>query len=225
MAVDMQVTGPELVLTGDAPTPAGGARPIAFPLDRLSPLRAGQETATTEPEAPPRRVRYERGSLIYATDGPVGTLRQIVIDEELAEVKALVVKVTARNESILVPPDLVEQSVDGALLLNVTKAQFALGASRSPRMDTKMFSAANLKHVAAIIPLAFSGDGRRSLVSLARDRVETGAALASTLDDPRPAPARAPWWTRFRRTKQPDGRPERASDIDAGVAGAGHGIG
>src|SRR4029079_15279745 len=73
----------------------------------------------------PDAIHYERGSLIYATDGPVGTLRQIVIDEEMAEVKALVVRLAAKKESVLVPPELVAKSAGAGLLLNVTREQFA----------------------------------------------------------------------------------------------------
>lgn len=129
-----------------------------------------------EPESGRSAIRYERGGLVYALDGPVGTLRQVVIDEEMAEVKALVVRVAAKKESVLVPPDLVDKSVGGSLLLNVTREQFARGASRSPRFEARMFTGADAEQVSRVIPLVFRGDPRRSVVTLTRDHVETGAS-------------------------------------------------
>src|SRR5215210_3759289 len=117
-------------------------------------------------DSPRPDIRYERDSTVYALDGPVGTLKQVVIDEDVAEVKALVVRMTAKNESVLVPPDLVDKSVGTALLLNVTKEQFMLGASRSPRFEARMFTGADTKTVAKVIPLAFRGNKQRSLVSI-----------------------------------------------------------
>ena len=150
-------------------------------------------------QAPAERVvRYERGSQVYATDGPVGTLRQLVIDEEMGEVKALVVRMAAKDESVLVPPELVDKSVGAALLLNVTKAQFVAGASRSPRFNPRTFTAADTGRVAGLIPLVFRGDRRRSVVRVARDAIETSDVIAAAPDAP-PSAAPRPLWKRFRR--------------------------
>jgi hypothetical protein len=151
-----------------------------------------------EPDSPRHDIHYERGSTVYALDGPVGTLRQIVIDEDVAEVKALVVRMAAKNESVLMPPDLVDKSVGTALLLNVTKDQFLLGASRSPRFETRMFTSADAKTVAKVIPLAFRGNKQRSVVSIAGDVVQTSEFLEPS--GPRqPESTRRSWWKRFSR--------------------------
>jgi hypothetical protein len=149
-------------------------------------------------DSPRPDIRYERGSTVYALDGPVGTLKQVVIDEDVAEVKALVVRMTTKNESVLMPPDLVDKSVGTALLLNVTKDQFMLGASRSPRFEARMFTGADAKTVAKVIPLAFRGNKHRSLVSISGDVVQT-SELLELPSLPRPESARRPWWKRFRR--------------------------
>jgi hypothetical protein len=145
---------------------------------------------------PRQVVRYQQGTPVYATDGLVGTLRQVVIDEETAEVKALVVRLATRKESVLAPPDLVDHSEADALLLNVTRERFAKGASRSPRFEPKMFAAADLARASGVIPHVFQGDARRSLVRVSRDHVETGASL-----QPPPAATahRQSWWHRFGR--------------------------
>ena len=72
---------------------------------------------------------------------------------KMAEVTALVVRMAAKNESVLMPPDLVDKSVGTAIMLNVTKEQFAMGASRSPRFDARMFTRADTKTLTKVIPL------------------------------------------------------------------------
>jgi hypothetical protein len=151
-----------------------------------------------EPDSPRHEIRYERGSTIYALDGPVGTLQQIVIDEDIAEVKALVVRMMTKNESVLMPPDLVDKSVGTALLLNVTKDQFLMGASRSPRFETRMFTGADSKAVAKVIPLAFRGNKQRSLVSIAGNVVQTSEVLDPSSLRPPASPSRF-WRNRFGR--------------------------
>jgi hypothetical protein len=149
---------------------------------------------------PRQAVSYKRGSRVYATDGPVGTLRQVVIDEDMGEVKALVVRLTTKNESVLVPPDLVDKCINGALQLNVTKAQFSAGATRSPRFNRRMFTGADSRQVARAIPLVFRGDWRRSVVRLSRDTVETSDTL-EVKPDPQPAGPRRPRWMPFKRNR------------------------
>ena len=166
------------------------------PIDHL--FGGAEPTPVADPDAPRRDIRYERGSTVYALDGPVGTLKQIVIDEDVAEVKALVVRMTAKNESVLMPPELVDKSVGTALLLNVSKDQFLLGASRSPRFEARMFTGADVKTVTTVIPLAFRGNKQRSLVSIAGDVVQTSEYLEPS--SPRqPEATRRSWWKRFSR--------------------------
>jgi hypothetical protein len=149
---------------------AAEATPRVAPIEYL--FGPGEAAPADAGEA----IRYERGALIYAVDGPVGTLKHLVIDEEMAEVKALVVRMSAKNESVLVPPDLVDRSAGDALLLNVTREQFAKGASRSPRFETRMFTRASAETVGKIIPMVFRGDARRSVAGISRNRVETAAS-------------------------------------------------
>jgi len=151
-----------------------------------------------EQDAARRDIRYERGSTVYALDGPVGTLKQIVIDEDVAEVKALVVRMTTKNESVLMPPDLVDKSVGTALLLNVTKDQFLMGASRSPRFEARMFTGADVKSVVKVIPVAFRGNKQRSLVSIGGDVVQTSEFLEPS-GLRQSESTRRSWWKRFSR--------------------------
>jgi hypothetical protein len=59
---------------------------VAAPIEPL--FRATDPEPAVAPVAPHRDIRYERGSTVYALDGPVGTLKQIVIDEDAAEVRS-----------------------------------------------------------------------------------------------------------------------------------------
>jgi hypothetical protein len=145
------------------------APPIAYLFGAAEP-----EDATDSGQS---EIRYERGSTVYALDGPVGSLRQVVIDEGEAEVKALVVREATKGESVLVPPDLVDKSVGTALFLNVNKEQFLRGAARSPRFDARMFTAADAKSVARMIPGAFRGNKQRSVVNLTRSCLVTSEVL------------------------------------------------
>lgn len=178
------------VVVAEEDAGAAEATPRVAPIEYL--FGPGEEAPADAGEA----IRYERGALIYAVDGPIGTLKHLVIDEEMAEVKALVVRVTARNESVLVPPDLVDRSAGGALLLTVTQEQFARGASRSPRFETRMFTRASAETVGKIIPMVFRGDARRSVAAISRNHVETAASC----DALPPAPnERRPWKRLFAR--------------------------
>jgi hypothetical protein len=55
---------------------------VPAPVELL--FEATDPVPAAERNSPRRDIRYERGSTVYALDGPVGTLKQIVIDEDLA---------------------------------------------------------------------------------------------------------------------------------------------
>ena len=162
----------------------------------------------------PPSIRYERGTLVSAIDGPVGTLRQVIVDEDKGEVKALVVRMAEKNESVLMPPDLVDKGVGSALLLNVTKAQFTAGASRSPRFDTQMFTAANTGQVANVIPLLPRSDARRSVVDVSSEHVETSNVLPAS-SGRESSSVKPRWWTRFGRGER--GQSRRVVTAPAGA--------
>jgi hypothetical protein len=171
------------------------------PVRPINYLFGQKDDAPVTPSAPAdRAIRYERGSVVCAVDGPVGTLRQVVVEEDLAEVKALVIRMPTTNESVLAPPELVDKCVGKTILLNVTKEQFARGASRSPRFDPRMFARADAGTVSTMIPVAFRGDKQRSIVAISDDALQTAEVLdpAVVHHDP---PAARPWWKRIGRPR------------------------
>jgi hypothetical protein len=172
--------------------------PSVRPIEYL--FGQSDDAPATQPDAADRIIRYERGSIVCAIDGPVGTLRQVVIEEDVAEVKALVIRMSTTDESVLAPPELVDKCVGKTILLNVTKKQFAKGASRSPRFDPRMFDRADSRTVGTMIPVAFRGDKQRSIVEIAEDFLQTGEVLESDAS-PHDRPTPRPWWKRVRRSR------------------------
>jgi hypothetical protein len=190
--MEMTRLSAEPVEERNPPSIAAGSAPIEYLFGAPDPAPpAGRERE-------PDEIRYERGGTIYALDGPVGVLRQIVIDDDRAEVKALVVRLAEKNESVLVPPDLVDKSVGAALFLNVNSEQFAQGARRSPRFEARMFTGVDLPNVARKIPLAFRGQKQRSLVELGKDCLVTSDVLDPARRESS-APIRQPRWRLFAR--------------------------
>ena len=198
---------PDLAVGDEGVVVLGPSTPVTRPVAHL--FGSADSAPNTTADSPGRDIRYQRGSAVYATDGPVGTLRQMVIDEDVAEVKALVIQMAERNESVLMPPELVDKCVGKTLLLNVTKAQFAKGASRSPRFDSKMFTGVDARTVAAVIPLTFRGDKQRSVVSISSETLQTSEILEPSLA-PQTALADRPRWTHLRELSWRRARPELA---------------
>ncbi|MBA2277381.1 MAG: PRC-barrel domain-containing protein, partial [Chloroflexia bacterium] len=65
------------------------------------------------PEAYLRRdhpLRFERNGIVYAADGRVGMLRQIVVDQDAGQVSELVIALDGTDESIVVPVSLVAKT-------------------------------------------------------------------------------------------------------------------
>lgn len=172
--------------------------PPGRPIDYLFGLT--DDASTTPLDRAERAIRYERGSIVFAIDGPVGTLRQVVIDEDVAEVKALVIRMSTTDESVLMPPELVDKCVGTTILLNVTREQFAKGASRSPRFDPRMFTRADTSAVSALIPAAFRGEKQRSISSIAGEAVVTSEVLEPSVT-PLELPVPRPWWKRVGRAR------------------------
>ena len=124
-----------------------------------------------------RDIRYERGGKVYATDGLVGILKQVVVDEAAGEVVALVVAVGgAPGRRILLPPDLVDKTGGSAVFLTVNRARFAEGAAAAPPFEQRRFARANLKALRHRLAEGRTRRPGRLIVQLGKDYVETPAA-------------------------------------------------
>ena len=118
-------------------------------------------------------LRLERGGIVYATDGRVGSLRQVVVDEHVGVVTALVVDVDKAQVSVLVPPQAVAKTGGAAVYLSGSRQQFAAWLVNAPRVSDKQVAKANLK---ALLRERHgpAHDPMRSVARAGRDFVETG---------------------------------------------------
>ena len=144
--------------------------------------RAKDETPAIPPELLLRRdhnIRYERNGIVYATDGRVGNLKKVVVDERLGEVVELVVAIGGNDRTVLLPPVLVDKTAGSAVFLTINRIQFTERASSAAAFEKKHFERPDLKS-----PLKREGraetNPRRAVSNAGSDFVET--PTASPLD-------------------------------------------
>ncbi len=135
-------------------------------------------TAESATVGEPFALRYERGGRVFATDGPVGTLRNVVVDGAGAEVTALVVRMDGTNDAVLVPPGLVVRGTGSALFLSVDRRTFA-GCARqavrfAPAAYARVDPRALLRNAAGVL-------GRWTVAAVDRNAVDLRPAAAATV--------------------------------------------
>ena len=119
-----------------------------------------------------RTLRYERGGMVYASDGKLGTLRQVVVDQSAGEVTALVIELDRTGQLVLLPPQAVRKTGGSAVFLAGSREQFNAWLPTAPTFDPKKATKANPK----LLTQARS-TGRQSrnvILSAGRDFLETG---------------------------------------------------
>jgi hypothetical protein len=92
-------------------------------------------------------VRYEKDGPIYATDGKVGTLRKVVVDESTAEVSEIIIAVDGTDRFLVLPADVVDRSSGAALFISLNSAhqmgrRTARAISRKPTSKRSCIAAA-----------------------------------------------------------------------------------
>ncbi len=119
-----------------------------------------------------RSIRLERGARVYATDGLVGTLRQVVVEEATGEVVALVITPVGMPRMILMPLEVVDRTAGSAIILTMSRGQFSARAPRAPEYDKRRFVKANVK---ALVKAGASsrGNARGLVARVGRHFVET----------------------------------------------------
>jgi hypothetical protein len=122
-----------------------------------------------------RGLRFERGGNVYATDGRLGSLRQVVVDEETGRVTALVVTIDSLGEAVLLSPLAVRKTGGSAVFLDGTYRQFEEWLPQAPRYYPQRASRVNLKSLVRGVSSAPS-DPRVKIVSAGKDFIETGTS-------------------------------------------------
>lgn len=137
---------------------------------------AKDDTPAIPPELLLRRdhnIRYQRDGAVFATDGKVGTLRKVVVDEAVGEVVELVVEIDGAARTILLNPDLVDKSAGSAIFLTINRIQFEQRAASAPAYEKKQFAKADIKSLIKKDGKASNASAKRSVSNAASDYVET----------------------------------------------------
>lgn len=129
-----------------------------------------------------RTLRYERGGMVYASDGKLGTLRQVVVDQRVGEVTALVIEVDRTGQLVLVPPQAVRKTGGSAVFLAGTRDQFNAWLPTAPSFEPKKANKANPKLLTR--SRSTGQHGRNMILSAGRDFLETGEPEATTTSQP-----------------------------------------
>ncbi len=165
------------LLSGQTAMPAQGKT------DTRSRRVAKDEAPAIPPELLLRRdsnIRYERNGAVYATDGKVGSLKRVIVDENAGEVDELVVAIDGEERAVLLTPDLVDKTVGSAVFLTINRIQFSQRAAGAPDFEKKHFERADVKLLikwdGRVGPLA----PRRTVSTASEEFVET--PNASPLD-------------------------------------------
>jgi hypothetical protein len=90
-------------------------------------------------------LRFERDGIVFASNGRVGLLRQVIVDDRRGEIHSLVVEVDRTGERILIPHQGVERTRGSAVFLCTDKQQFETWLPTAPRFSPSAISRANVK--------------------------------------------------------------------------------
>lgn len=195
---------------GPSPAPTNGAIPTELLLRR------------------DRSIRYERGGVVYATDGRLGVLRQVVLDQAGADVVALIVEMHATGRRALLSPDLVDKTAGSAVFLLVTQHQAAELADRAPEYRKDRYRKVDVKALAKKLKGRAAGPADRprwTVAEAGRDFVATPVVslleraepVAATRPEPLAASRPAPVAPALRTASMVRVEPGRVAPIESAV--------
>lgn len=150
------------------------------------------------PEIPPElllrrdhNIRYERNGSVFATDGKVGSLKKVVVDEGVGEVVELVVAIDGDDRTVLLPPDLVDKTAGSAVFLTINRIQFAERAASAMAFEKKHFAKVDVKALLKRDGKTGASNPRRAVSNAGDDFVETpnGSPLDRLQRKPEPVAA------------------------------------
>lgn len=119
-------------------------------------------------------TRYEKNGPIYATDGRVGILKKVVVDESTAMVAELIVQAESPSKTVVLPADVVDRSTGAAIFLTLNRVQFEERVTSLPDYYRSQFGKADLKSLLTRKDASgHAATPRRSVTSLGADYVET----------------------------------------------------
>ena len=141
--------------------------------DRQSQLNAA---VAIPPELLVRRdnaTRYERNGPVYATDGKVGVLKKVVVDESTAMVSELVIQAETPAKTVVLPAGIVDRSAGAAVFITLNRVQFEERVTAAPEYERGNFGKADVKALLSRKDAGQTATPRRSVTTLGVDFVET----------------------------------------------------
>ncbi len=131
-----------------------------------------EQTRVIPPEVIMRReqsLRFQRDGVVYASNGRIGVLKQVVVVQQAGEVTELVVMVEATGQTIVVPATLVEKTGGSAVFLRVDRSQFAEFAGKAPGYEKRRFRKARLRLLRRNAQRASEQNRLRAVAEVGRD--------------------------------------------------------
>ena len=162
-----------------APVLSGQTRQVKTSRERAKKQREQELLDAIPPElllVRDNAIRYERNGPIYATDGKVGLLKRVVIDETAGEVVELIAETLDSGRLVVLPLDLIDRSAGSALFLSINHVQFADRAVNGPGFDQSKFAKVDFKGFLKKRKSATATTGRRSIANGGENFIETPAA-------------------------------------------------
>ena len=150
---------------------------------RLQQATTADQVRAVPPELFMRReqsLRFQRNGIIYASDGRVAVLKQVVVEQDAGEVAELVVTVEATGQAIILPAALVEKTGGSAVFLRVNRAQFAEWAGGAPAYEKRRFKKARLRRLRKNGKRAAEQNRRQAVAQIGPDFITT--PIVSRLD-------------------------------------------
>ena len=120
-----------------------------------------------------RTLRFRRGGRVYGTDGRIGRLERVVVDEAAGAIRELAIRPDGVRRAVLVPVELVAMTAGGKVFLGESRERFAARAAGAPTFDKRRFAAANLRELVTNGGRNAPREPRRAVFRAGRDFVET----------------------------------------------------
>jgi hypothetical protein len=158
------------------PVLSGRPQPPKSDKEKAKRIQRQQAAEAIPPELLLRRdnaIRYERNGPVYATDGKIGVLKKVVVDETAGEVVELAIQVEGGDRWVLIPPDVVDKSAGSALFLTINRVQFAERAAAGPAYVKTQFARADVKALLKRDNNHGNVNPKRAVAAAGSDYIET----------------------------------------------------
>ena len=85
-----------------------------------------------------RHLRFERGGIVYATDGRIGLLKQVVVDDGACEIVELIIKLDRSQHELRLLPEMVDKTAGSAVFLIADRENAMSSCISHPSQSTRL---------------------------------------------------------------------------------------